>query len=76
MITSWTHDSKVLCLNEQGRVFTTENKYGDWEKWRVCKSKDNDGVVILPWLMDEDWRTAAESSIRPSSMTEMTKTRL
>jgi regulator of replication initiation timing len=45
LITSWTHDQKVLCSDPDGTVRTTENKRGDWEKWRLHRHLD-DGVII------------------------------
>ena len=44
IITSWTHDQKVLCSDGDGRVYTTENKEGSWEKWRI--SLNGHGVRI------------------------------
>ena len=46
IITSWTHDRKVLCSNGDGRVFTTENKKGSWEKWKVSLHPKSRGVKI------------------------------
>ena len=46
IITSWTHDRKVLCSNRDGRVFTTENKEGSWEKWKVSLHPKSHGVMI------------------------------
>ena len=44
IITSWTHDKKVLSSNPDGKVYTTDKKLGDWEKWTV--SKGSGGVLI------------------------------
>ena len=46
IITSWTHDRKVLCSNGDGRVLTTENKEGSWEKWKVSLHPKSHGVKI------------------------------
>ncbi|KAL3764468.1 hypothetical protein ACHAW5_000132 [Stephanodiscus triporus] len=46
IITSWTHDRKVLCSDRDGRVFTTENKEGTWEKWKVSLHQKSHGVRI------------------------------
>jgi hypothetical protein len=46
IITSWTHDRKVLCSNGDGRVFTTENKEGSWEKWKISLHPTSHGVKI------------------------------
>lgn len=46
VITSWTHDKKVLCSDGTGKVYTTENKEGSWEKWRVVKHPTREGVRI------------------------------
>ncbi|EJK72519.1 hypothetical protein THAOC_05944, partial [Thalassiosira oceanica] len=46
IITSWTHDHKVLCSDGSGRVFTTENKEGSWEKWRISRQPGTHGVRI------------------------------
>lgn len=44
IITSWTHDSKVLASDPDGKVHTTENKLGTWEEWTVERS--DSGVLI------------------------------
>lgn len=46
IITSWTHDNKVLCSNGDGGVFTTENKHGSWEKWKISIHPKSHGVGI------------------------------
>ncbi|KAL7543965.1 hypothetical protein ACHAXR_013377 [Thalassiosira sp. AJA248-18] len=46
IITSWTHDHKVLCSDGGGGVFTTENKEGSWEKWRISLHPKSHGVRI------------------------------
>ncbi|KAL3799620.1 hypothetical protein ACHAWO_008936 [Cyclotella atomus] len=46
VITSWTHHKKVLRSDGAGRVFTTENEDGNWEKWRVVKHPTREGVMI------------------------------
>ena len=46
IITSWTHHTKVLASDPDGNVFTTENKLGHWERWRVLKAPNGDGVWI------------------------------
>lgn len=45
LITSWTHDQKVLCSDPDGNVYSTENKLGEWEKWTIEKQSDK-GVLI------------------------------
>jgi len=46
-ISNWTHDNKVLCSDEHGKVWTTDNLRGYWEKWEVVLAPDGyDGVVI------------------------------
>ena len=44
-ISSWTHSHKYLSSDTDGRVFTTENRLGSWEKWRLEKTEH--GVYIL-----------------------------
>ena len=46
IITSWTHDCRVLCSNGDGGVYTTKNKEGRWEKWKVSPHPKNEGVRI------------------------------
>lgn len=46
LITSWTHDNKVLCSNGEGGVFTTENKGGSWERWNISLHPNGHGVRI------------------------------
>jgi len=46
IISSWTHSSKVLCSNNEGKVYTTENRRDDGVKWRVSKPQDGTGVLI------------------------------
>ncbi|KAL7549985.1 hypothetical protein ACHAWF_013240 [Thalassiosira exigua] len=46
IITSWTHDQKVLCSDGEGRVFTTENRHGSWEKWKVSSHPSRPGIRI------------------------------
>ena len=46
IITSWTHDKKVLCSGPDGRVFTTENKEGSWGKWRIVPHPKFEGLRI------------------------------
>mmetsp|Transcript_26261 Transcript_26261/g.60027 ORF Transcript_26261/g.60027 Transcript_26261/m.60027 type:complete len:403 (-) Transcript_26261:41-1249(-) len=46
IITSWTRDHKVLCSDGSGRVFTTKNKEGCWEKWRISRQPGTHGVKI------------------------------
>lgn len=45
IITSWTHDSRVLCSDPDGKIQTTKNKHGAWEEWTVERSSDS-GVLI------------------------------
>lgn len=52
IITSWTHDHKVLCSNEKGRVFTAEKKKLledgtlKLEEWKISTHPRNHGVGI------------------------------
>mmetsp|Transcript_21630 Transcript_21630/g.30936 ORF Transcript_21630/g.30936 Transcript_21630/m.30936 type:complete len:394 (-) Transcript_21630:293-1474(-) len=46
IITSWTHDHKVLCSNPDGGVFTTENKHGSWEMFKISPHPNKNGVRI------------------------------
>jgi hypothetical protein len=46
IISSWTHHTKVLASDPDGNVFTTENRLGHWERWRVLKVPDGGGVWI------------------------------
>jgi hypothetical protein len=46
IITSWTHSKRVLCSGPDGRVFTTENKEGTWEKWRIVSHPKLEGLRI------------------------------
>jgi hypothetical protein len=45
IITSWTHDRKVLCSDPDGTVRTTENPGGAWEQWKVQKVSER-GVIL------------------------------
>jgi len=52
-ISSWTHHTKILCSNESGDVFTTEERLGSWEKWKIELAQGkNDGVVIKSVVHD------------------------
>lgn len=44
-ISSWTHSHKFLSSDPDGRVFTSENRLGHWEKWRLEKTEN--GVYIM-----------------------------
>lgn len=45
-IMSW-HDNHILCSDKHGKVWTTNNIAGDWEKWQVDLAPDGcDGVVF------------------------------
>ena len=46
IITSWNHDRKVLCSKPDGGVYTTENKQGSWERWKVTLHPNGRGVKI------------------------------
>jgi hypothetical protein len=46
VITSWTHSSKVLCSNPQGSVYTTENKEGGLERWKITSHPQTKGLSI------------------------------
>ena len=46
IITSWNHDRKVLCSKPDGGVYTTENKQGSWERWKICLHPNGHGVKI------------------------------
>ena len=46
IISSWTHHKKVLASDPDGNVFSTENRLGHWERWRVLKPPDGGGVWI------------------------------
>jgi hypothetical protein len=47
VITSWTHDSKVLSCDAKGDVLMKEqNKRDDCDKWTVQKAKDSSGVLL------------------------------
>jgi len=72
IISSWTHDHKVLCSDGGGKVFTTENKQGSWEKWKVTLHPKSNGLRIKsvehgrflafsghdPYTMDKEEDTA------------------
>lgn len=45
-ISSWTHTRKFLSSDPDGRVFTSENRRGHWEKWQLEKTSPN-GVFII-----------------------------
>jgi len=46
-ITSWTHDTKVLCHADQGRVFTSNNEFGMQSKWVIERPYgDSKGVAV------------------------------
>ena len=38
VISSWTHSHKFLSSNSDGEVYTTENRLGTWEQWKVERS--------------------------------------
>jgi hypothetical protein len=44
-ISSWTHAHKFLSSNPDGKVVTTENRLGHWEKWKLAKAEH--GVYII-----------------------------
>ena len=45
-IMSW-HDNHILCSDQDGKVWTTNNLQGDWEKWEVDLGPDGaNGVCI------------------------------
>lgn len=45
-IMSW-HDNHILCSNQDGDVFTTDNLQGDWEKWEVDLGPDGANGVVF-----------------------------
>lgn len=45
-ISSWTHTQKYLSCDPDGRVSTSENRLGHWEKWRLEKTSQH-GVHII-----------------------------
>ncbi len=45
VISSWTHCHKYLSSDPDGKVFTSENRLGYWEKWRLEKAEN--GVYII-----------------------------
>lgn len=46
-ISSWTHSQHILCSDSSGKVTTTKNLLGDWEKWIVERAPDGfDGIII------------------------------
>ena len=45
-ISSWTHCQKYLSSDPDGRVFTSENRLGHWEKWRLEKTSPH-GLHII-----------------------------
>lgn len=52
IITSWTHDNKVLCSNEEGKVFTADKKKleddGELknEEWKITLHPESRGIMI------------------------------
>lgn len=48
LISSWKHPGRYLCSDPEGNVYTTDNAFGDWEKWSIEKNFDADtrGLVI------------------------------
>ncbi len=46
IITSWSHDMKVLCSGPDGQVYVTANKEGTWEKWRIVSHPKLDSLRI------------------------------
>jgi hypothetical protein len=44
-ISSWTHSHKYLSSDPDGRVVTSENRLGHWEKWKLEKTEN--GVHII-----------------------------
>ena len=45
VISSWTHSHKYLSSDPDGKVFTSENRLGHWEKWKLEKCEN--GVHII-----------------------------
>lgn len=45
VISSWTHSNKYISSDPDGKVFTSENRAGHWEKWRLEKAQS--GVYIV-----------------------------
>ena len=45
-ISSWTHCQKYLSSDPDGRVYTSENRLGHWEKWRLEKTSPH-GLHII-----------------------------
>lgn len=46
IMNSWAHSKKFLCSGPDGRIFTTENKEGTWEKWRIVSHPKLEGLRI------------------------------
>lgn len=46
IITSWAHDTKVLCSGPEGQVYVTANKEGTWEKWRIVSHSKSESLRI------------------------------
>jgi len=49
IITSWTHTTRALATNDEGRVFTTdrhETKKRAIQYWKITKAPDNSGLWI------------------------------
>lgn len=44
-ISSWTHSHKYLSSDPDGKVSTSENRLGHWEKWKLEKAEN--GVYII-----------------------------
>jgi hypothetical protein len=47
IIASLVHEDKILCSGPDGRVFTTENKEGTWDKqceWRIMSYPNAEGL--------------------------------
>lgn len=70
-ISSWTHSHKYLSSDPDGRVFTTENRLGHWEKWRLEKCEN--GVHIISVAHEERYLTVGKeegealiTTIKPS----------
>jgi len=46
LISSWTHDSKFLCSDAKGKVYTSEDRKESSALWSIERGPDSKGVIL------------------------------
>lgn len=47
VISSWTHRNRVLRAHPDGRVDSSENHDGTWERWKIVRHPNAHGVLVM-----------------------------